>query len=243
MLDAPPRVQHDREIVRAQKLQRGDSAGGRVRESQRLAVEHPIQVEEEQTPGPSRPLRPRGEAAVESIHAVDQKVTSPQVALVPRLTAFAGSLTSNLVCCAFHGQDAVEQLIEEKAINDRSVATLPHVRLQQLLFLLFCEREFKDSRSEVISRIDNVQLRSAKIMLFEIHLVDSSVGLDPFVRLHPTVNHDRHGAHISLQLLAKGPDFEAANIGAVGAAKDIDDLVPPCPARAGAVKTGILCQT
>src|SRR5207244_8091917 len=196
-----------------------------------------------QTLGPSRPLRPRGEAAVKSIHAVGQKVASPQVALVPLLPAFAGSLTSNRVCGVFHGQDAVEQLIEEKAINDRSVATLPHVLLEQLLFLLFCERQFKDGGSEVVSRIDNVQLRSAKIMLFEIHLVDSRVGLDPFVRLHPTVNHDRHGAHISLQLLAKSPDFEAANVRAVGAAKDIDDLVPPCPAIAGAVKTGILCQT
>src|SRR5256885_1499093 len=111
VLDAASRVYEHREAVVPAQIERRQPAGGGVRKAERLAVEHAVEVEEEQA------LRPRdgrwgGEArGHESVQQRREDVTRREVASVPFVAihrVVAGSLGERLV----HQQRTVEQLVQ-----------------------------------------------------------------------------------------------------------------------------------
>src|SRR5207244_4832840 len=91
ILDTAARVQHDRDVVRAQQPERGQAARRGVREAERVAVEHAVEVEEEEPLGPPRP-RAADEPGMEPVHPRDQEAAGAQAPPVPLLAALGSRL-------------------------------------------------------------------------------------------------------------------------------------------------------
>src|SRR5205823_7780821 len=162
--------------------QRLKSALGRMRKSQKLLIEHTVEIHEKQTLPPCRRFWRSQEVCTKIIHRVHEEISRVLASRV----ALLGLLTQrHTVERVFHYSCSVKDLVQKNALIYCSIAALGLVCADQSVFRFLRKSEFEDRRCQVIGWIDDVQFAASEIVVLEVCFIHSRCRVNPFVGTHP----------------------------------------------------------